>query len=183
MDSVILTPVSGEDIAQIQVGQAMVGYGSCGVQQLRRHMAVVAACAGLVAILLVFGVYGLFRGYFDSGSFEVKQIQWSPANKVAILVERSDNQALGGLTYFVIVDNHVLSPAELKLAYHSNAVIFDAMATCLNLHWENPNRLVVTCNGSSVHQEYINVEKRQMGEMAISYVNISPDTARTFRPK
>lgn len=100
-----------------------------------------------------------------------------------MLAERSDKQSLGGLTYFVIVDNHVLSPAELKLAYHSNAVIFDAMAPCLNLHWERSGRLVVACDGPYLNQEYINVEKRQSRDIAISYVNISPETAKTFRPK
>ncbi|MGA9669418.1 MAG: hypothetical protein WBQ94_09430 [Terracidiphilus sp.] len=150
---------------------------------MKRSTTVFVVFASLMAILLVFGIYGLFRGYFDGGTFEIKQIQWSSSKQVAVLAERSDKQSLGGLTYFVIVDDHVLSPAELKLAYHSNAVIFDAMATCINLHWESPNRLIVACNGSYLNQEYINVEKRQNREVTISYVNISPNTAQTFSPK
>lgn len=146
-----------------------------------RKVIVIIAC--IAAMLISFGVYGLFRGYFDHGAFVIKEVQWSSSKQVAIIAERTDKEALGGLTYFVIIDNHVLSPDELKLAYHSNAVIFDAMATCLNLHWESPTKLVVACNGSHLDQEYINVEKRQSGRVAISYVNISPNTAQTFRPK
>ena len=146
-----------------------------------RKVIVIIAC--IAAMLISLGVYGLFRGHFDHGTFVIKEVQWSPSKQVAIIAERTDKEALGGLTYFVIIDHHVLSPDELKLAYHSNAVIFDAMATCLNLHWEGPSKLVVACSGSHLDQEYINVEKRQSGGVAISYVNISPNTAQTFRPK
>jgi hypothetical protein len=152
------------------------------VPQLKRFTTAFVVFASLITIMLVFGIYGLFRGYFDGGTFEITQVQWSPSKQVAIVAERSDKQALGGLTYFVVIDNHVLSPHELKLAYHSDAVVFDAMTACLNLHWESPSRLVVGCKGSYIDQEYINVEKWQSGEVAISYVNISPDTAKTFRP-
>jgi hypothetical protein len=138
-------------------------------------------CVAITSLVLL--IYVWFHGYFDPGLFEVKQVQWSPSKQVALLAERSDHHALGGLTYFVLVGNHLFSPAELRHAYHSNAVVFAAMSRCLTLHWEGPNRLVVACNGSYVGQEYIDVEKRQSGEVAISYVNISPNTAQTFRPK
>ena len=32
----------------------------------------------LVGVLLVTAVHGLFRGYFDPGLFEIKQVEWSP---------------------------------------------------------------------------------------------------------
>jgi hypothetical protein len=138
---------------------------------------------GLVLILGVGLLYGLFHGYFDRGQFEVKQVQWSSSKQVAMLAERSDHHALGGLTYFVLIGNHLFSPAELRHAYHSNAVVFAATSACLTLHWESPSRLVVACNGRYLDQEYIDVEKQQSGGVPIAYVNISPDTAQTFRPK
>ena len=110
-------------------------------------------------------------------------MQWSSPKQVAVIAERSDPQALGGLTYFVLVGNHLFTPGELKHAYHSSAVVFAATSACLSLHWNSPNRLVVTCNGSYLDQEYIDVEKQQSGEVTISYVNISPHTAQTYRPK
>lgn len=51
----------------------------------------------IVAILAMASLYGLFHGYFDHGQFEIKQFQWSSAKQVAMLAERSDRQALGGL--------------------------------------------------------------------------------------
>jgi hypothetical protein len=89
-----------------------------------------------------------------------------------MLAERSDKEALGGLTYFELIGDHVFSPVELRHAYHSDARVFAATATCLTLHWEGPSKLIVECNGSHLDQQ-----------VAISYVGISPDTAQTFRPK
>ena len=80
------------------------------------------AGVGAVAILAMGFLYALFHGYFDHGQFEIKQFQWSSANQVAMLAERSDNQALGGLDYYVLVGNHLFTPDELRHAYHSDAV-------------------------------------------------------------
>jgi hypothetical protein len=144
-------------------------------------VAISVTCVAVIALLSV--VYMWFHGYFDPGKFEVKQMQWSPSKQVAVIAERSDQQALGGLTYFVLVGDHLFTPIELKHAYHSSAVVFAATSTRLTLHWNGPNTLVVACNGSYLGQEYIDVEKQQSGEVTITYVNISPNTAQTYRPK
>lgn len=144
-------------------------------------VAVLITCVALTALVLVIHMW--FHGYFDPGKFEIKQVQWSSSKQVAILAERSDQEAMSSYTYFVIIGNHLFTPAELRQAYHSNARVFAAASSCLTLHWESPDRLVVACNGSYVDQEHIDVEKRQSGKVAISYVNISPNTAQTFRPK
>jgi hypothetical protein len=123
--------------------------------------------------LLGVGAYGLFHGYFDKGQFEIKEVQWSSANQVAILAERSDHDALGGLDYFVLTGNHLLTPTELRHAYYSNAVVFAAESDCLKLHWDSPNRLVIRCVGPTVDRDHINAQKRQTGNIAISYENIS----------
>jgi hypothetical protein len=123
--------------------------------------------------LLGIGAYGLFHGYFDRGHFEIKEVQWSTANRVAILAERSDHDALGGLDYFVLTGNHLLTPPELRLAYHSNAVVFAAQSDCLKLHWDSPNKLVIRYVGPTVDRDYINAQKKQSGDIAISYENIS----------
>ena len=67
----------------------------------------------------------------------------------------------------------MFSPSELKLAYHSDTVIFAAANNCLTLHWEDPNKLVVACKDSSVTPDQIDVQKRQGKETAISYKNIA----------
>jgi len=127
----------------------------------------------LVAILAIVVVYGLFHGYFDHGQFEIKQVQRSSKNQLAMLVERSDNDALGGLVYYVLIGNHLFTPAELRRAYYSNAVVFDASRNCLMLHWDGPDRLTIRCNGSTLDSDHINAQRKQLGEVTISYENIA----------
>jgi hypothetical protein len=127
----------------------------------------------LASILVATFVYAVFHGYFDRGMFEIKQIQWSPAGQAAMVAERSDEQALSGYTYFVLIGDHVFSPSELRHAYHSNAVVFAAGDSCLNLHWQGPAELVIACNRPGITRERIDVQKNQRGKVAILYENIS----------
>ncbi|HTC36407.1 MAG TPA: hypothetical protein VK724_23710 [Bryobacteraceae bacterium] len=140
---------------------------------MRTSAKVIIVVGCVVAASLVAATYGLFHGYFDPGQFEVKQQQWSSSKQVAMLAERSDHEALGGLTYFVLIGDHLLSPDELRHAYYSDAVVFAAASTCLSLHWENASRLDVGCNGSYMDRNHIDVQKRQSGEITISYENIA----------
>ncbi len=126
----------------------------------------------VVAVSLGTATYALFHGYFDHGQFEIKQVQWSSSKQVAIVAERSDQEALSGYTYFVLIGNHLFSPVELRHAYHSNAVVFAVASSCLALHWESPSKLVVSCNGSTVEADHIDVQKRQSGGVTVSYENI-----------
>lgn len=131
-----------------------------------------AAVWGPIAILAVVYLYALFHGYFDHGKFEIKQFQWSSAGQVAMLAERSDNEALGGLEYYVLIGDHLFIPTELRHALYSNAVIFDAGSDCLTLHWDGPNRLIIGCNGPTLDRDDINSQRQQIGKIAISYENI-----------
>jgi hypothetical protein len=128
--------------------------------------------AGAVAIIATASFYGLFHGYFDHSQFEIKQFQWSSANQVAMVAERSDREALGGLEYYVLVGNHLFTPVELRHAYYSGAVVFNASSDCLILHWDGPNRLTIGCNGSTVDRNHINVQRQRTGNVAVAYENI-----------
>jgi hypothetical protein len=75
--------------------------------------------------------FALFHGYFDHGQFEIKEVQWSSTNQVAMVAERSDREALGGLEYYVLIGNHVLTPTELRFAYYSHDIAFSAADDCL----------------------------------------------------
>lgn len=143
---------------------------------------VLLALASAAGMLCILGVYALFSGYFDHGRFDIKQVHRSSSGKFAILAERSDNQALGGLTFFVVTGDDFPSLKKLREQYHSEAVVFAASSTCLDLHWQNASTLVIECRGSYLKPEYIDTEKTQSAEVNVSYVNISPDTAKTFRP-
>lgn len=128
-----------------------------------------------IVLVVIFGgglIYGLFHGYFDHGQFVVKQAQWAGAKQVAMVVERSDQQALSGYTYFVLIGDHVFSSSELRHRYHSSAVVFAGADGCLNLHWQGPTTLVISCNGQAMTREHIDVEKHQSGGIAILYDNI-----------
>ena len=143
------------------------------MSRMRHSLKLSLVGMGTVAILAIASLYGLFHGYFDHGQFEVKQFQRSSTNQVAMLVERSDHEALGGLEYYVLIGNHLFTPAELRRAYYSNAVVFNASSDCLTLHWDNPNRLTIKCNGSTIDRDHINTQKQQIGNIAISYENIA----------
>jgi hypothetical protein len=142
------------------------------VSRMRNASKIIALVIVLVVVCGGGLIYGLFHGYFDHGRFEVKQAQWSPAKQVAIVVERYDQEALSGYTYFVLIGDHVFSPSELRHRYHSSAVVFAGADSCLNLHWQGPTTLVISCNGQAMTREHIDVEKHQSGGIAILYDNI-----------
>jgi hypothetical protein len=123
-------------------------------------------------MVLLFGMYGCWHGYFDPGQFVIKQTQWSSPKQVAMVAERTDQNSLGGLTYFVLIGDHLFSPSEMRLAYHSDAVVFATFDNCLTLHWEGPSKLLVTCEGSFINQNEIDVQKLRSGTVNISYKNI-----------
>lgn len=129
-----------------------------------------AVCAVVVGLIIT--VYALFHGYFDRGRFEVKQAEWSPSRQVAVVVKRSDQEAMSSYIYFVLIGEHLFSQSELKYAYHSDAVIFAAARSGLTLHWERSNKLVVECNDSSIRPDHIDVQKWHSRGVAISYTNI-----------
>jgi|SRR5271163_3251593 len=124
-----------------------------------------------VAMLLTAG-YLLWHGYLDPGKFEIKSVQWSSAKQVAVVAKRSDNQALNGDEYFVLIGDHLFSEAELRHGLHSDRPVFSADRDCLALHWNDPHDLVITCNDKSITPANINVQRHRSGEVAISYVDI-----------
>ena len=136
------------------------------------YLRILLAGVGAVAILAMASLYALFHGYFDHGQFEIKQFQWSSTNQVAMVAERSDREALGGLEDYVLIGNHLFTPAELRHAYYSNAVIFNASSDCLTLQWNGQNKLTIRCNGSTIDRDHINAQRQQIGDVAISYENI-----------
>ena len=128
---------------------------------------------GVLVMLVLACLYALFQGYFDHGQFEIKQSQRSSTNQIGMVAERSDHEALGGLEYYVLIGNHLFNPAELRHAYYSNAVVFNASSDCLTLRWDGPNRLTIRCNGSTIDKNHINAQKQQIGNISIGYENIA----------
>jgi hypothetical protein len=130
----------------------------------------VAVCT-VVAALLV-GGYLLFHGYFDTGKYEIRTVQWSASKQVAVVAKRSDNQALNGDEYFVLIGDHLFSEAELRHGLHSDGPVFSADRDCLTLRWNDPHDLVITCDDKFMTPADISVQHHRSGQVAISYVNI-----------
>ena len=132
----------------------------------------------LTVCLLVAGgwwtVYALFHGYFDQGRFQIEQVQWSAQKKVAVLVKRSDNQALNGDDYFILLGEHVFTLDEARLALHSDQPVFRTNDDCLAIRWLDASHLEVTCRGHSIGPDQIADEKDHAGNVRIVYKNISP---------
>src|SRR6266404_1035008 len=140
----------------------------------RKSVSVGVVCAVSVALVAVGFVFAWFHGYFDHGQFEIKETNWSSSARVAMVAERSDHEALNGDDYFVLIGDHVFSPTELRFAYYSHDVAFAAADDCLSVRWIDARHLAVMCRDGSLDSSHINVRKRQVGDVAITYVNI-PD--------
>jgi hypothetical protein len=132
----------------------------------------IAITAFIFAAMLFIGGYLLWHGYLDPGKFEIKAVQWSTAKQIAVVAERSDNQALGGLEYFVLIGDHLFTETELRHALHSDKPVFSADRDCLTLRWNDPHDLVITCDDKSIMSDDINVERHRSGEVTVTYVNI-----------
>jgi hypothetical protein len=143
---------------------------------IKSKRAILGLVCGVALIAAVF-TFALFHGYFDHGQFEIKETNWSPSARVAMIAERSDHEALGGLDYFVLIEDRVFSPTELRSAYHSDDVVFAAADNCLSVRWIDSHNLEVMCRDRSLDSRHINVRKRQVGEVKIKYVNIQDGTA------
>jgi hypothetical protein len=137
---------------------------------IKRTVIILFACGGTLFVAVVFA---LFHGYFDRGLFEIKQSRWSTTNRAAMVAERSDHEALGGLEYFVLLGDHVFSPSELRHAYYGNGVIFDAASPCLTLNWKSATQLEIACEGGSVAVDHINQQRHESGDITVSYENIA----------
>jgi hypothetical protein len=129
---------------------------------------------GLV-LLLATTTVALFRGYFDHGQFEVQEANWSSSTlaRVAVVAKRSDHQAMDSDVYFVVIADHVLSPTELRMAYHSDQVDFAAANDCVSVRWIDPHNLEVSCRHGTVDSQHIDVLKRKTGNVAITFVNVA----------
>jgi hypothetical protein len=138
----------------------------------------------LLGALLATAGYALFRGYFDRGLFEIKQAEWSSSapQRVAVVAERSDHQAMSSNVYFVLIGDHVFSPTELRRAYHSDAVVFAAASDCLTISWSDPHHLVLNCRDDKIDAAHINARKSIADDVTITYVNIANSTAKEFHP-
>lgn len=144
---------------------------------MKRTAWVITLAIVIFLVAIVSGVYALFHGEFDRGNFQVERSTLSPSGQLAIVAKRSDHQALSGDQYFVVLGDHLPSPADLKHAYYHDGVVFRAGNDCLAVRWKTVRELVVTCKDNSIAADQIAVERRQTGDITVDYENI-PAMAR-----
>lgn len=130
---------------------------------------VVIAITSVVAILVTIYLVILWGGFLDTGTFEIVQNQTSSKGKIAILAKRSSVQALSGNTYFVIISDHLNSPAELRKTLHSSLPVFIADRDGISLQWTSPNELTIRCERCGITHERIEVLKSAYADSAIRY--------------
>jgi hypothetical protein len=123
-----------------------------------------AACA--VSIWLVLA----FTGALDSGKFEIIQSLTISQDHVAMLVRRSDNTALSGDTYFVVVDDHIYAPKELKRAFYSSTPLFVAGRAGLMIHADGPNLLTIECRSCGLTKDLIEKQRFSFKGITVRYV-------------
>lgn len=133
---------------------------------------IIAIVSFAVSVAFVLAAYGLWRGYFDRGRFELLSAEWSDSHRLAMVAKRSDDSPLDGDQIFVLVSDHIFSPTELRHALHGPTVIFSADRDCLSVRWTDTHHLVISCQGEPITDGEINRQRFQSNEIAVSYSNI-----------
>jgi len=129
-----------------------------------------SALAGLILFASV--IFLLFTGHFDRGKFEVVRTSWATPKLVAMVARRSDDDALDGDQYFVLVGDHSFSARELRYAYYHRGVIFRSDGACVTTSWKAPGALELSCGDGSIEAGAIAVEQNKKNGVSVSYLNI-----------
>jgi len=62
----------------------------------------------------------------------------------------------------------------LRAAFYRDHGIFAAASDCVSVRWTDAHNLTVSCRGKPLNENQIeNVQKHQIGDVAIAYVNIA----------
>jgi hypothetical protein len=112
----------------------------------------------------------LSTGVLDSGNFEIVQSEAIPPNRVAMLATRWDHQALTGLTYFVVIGDHLYTAKELKYAFHSSRPIFIAERGGLELRRSEPNILRIECKDCGLTKDFIEKQRFSSDDITVQYI-------------
>jgi hypothetical protein len=125
---------------------------------------VLAVCA--IAIWLALA----FLGILDSGKFEVVQSQKVSDGHIDMLARRSDNTALSGDTYFVVIDSHLYTARELKRAFYSSRPVFVAGRSGLDLYSASANVLTIECKACGITKDLVEKQRFSDNSIVVRYV-------------
>lgn len=119
-----------------------------------------------------------FLGVLDSGKFEIAQSQIISQNHIAMLARRSDNTALSGDTYFVVIGNHLYTSSELKRAFYSSRPVFVAGRSGLDIYSAAPNVLTIECKDCGITKDLVEKQRFSGDGIVIRYVGF-PQTLKS----
>lgn len=128
----------------------------------------------MVVVLAVLGGYGflLFDGDLDfGGHYEILQtVPYSP-DKVAFEIQRTDNEALNGPRYAVLVDDHTPTILEMKHAIISywRSRSFTLAEQSIIIKWAGPNVLTLTTTAAGTIPKWVVDQRRHIGDVTIRY--------------
>jgi hypothetical protein len=133
----------------------------------QRNRVLLCVSAFLVTIWFLLGS----RGVLDHTSkFAVVQQRWVSPRRVAMVASRTDNIALSGNTFFVVIGDHVYSAPELKRARYRLEAVFVTDRDRMNVEWAGENDLTVRCDDCGITKDRIESQRFSDGPIRIHYV-------------
>ncbi|HXU21140.1 MAG TPA: hypothetical protein VN788_11205 [Verrucomicrobiae bacterium] len=87
-----------------------------------------------------------------------------------MLARRSDNTALSGDTYFVVIGSHLYTSRELKRAFYSSRPVFVAGRAGLHIYPATPNVLTIECEGCGITKDLVEKQRSSDDGIIVRYV-------------
>jgi hypothetical protein len=124
-----------------------------------------------IALICAIGIWGILAwlGVLDTAPYSVTQSVVLSPDRIAMVGLRSDEAAMIGYEYFVVIGDHVYSPSELRRSFHSS--VFSTGLGSFTLEREGPNQLLIRCAANcSITKDIVEIQKFSKGDIAIRYV-------------
>ena len=132
---------------------------------------------GPIIILVVLAVLGgfeffVFDGDLDlSGHYEILQSVYYSPLRVAFEIQRTDDQALNGPRYAVLISDHIPTTIEMKHAIispwrHRSFTLADQR---INIQWTGPHLLTLTTTAPETSPDWLLQQRHQVGDVTVRY--------------
>jgi hypothetical protein len=140
--------------------------------ELRRKLKLLTLILISAVLGLSLFVFLLFDGDLDfGGHYEVLQTVPYSKGKIAFEIERTDNQALSGPRYAVVVVDRTPSIFELRRALISFwwRRSFELADQNVNITWSGPNLLTLTTDAPGTSPDWVLNQSHRIGHVVVRY--------------
>jgi len=125
-------------------------------------------------IFAVIGVSGflLFDGDLDfGGHYEILQTVPYSEQKIAFEIKRTDDQAMSGARYAVLVDDHTPTTVELRRAVisfwrHRSFALADQS---VSIAWAGPNLITLTTEAPNTSPDWVVNQSHRISDVVVKY--------------